>query len=131
MIRVTRALDDTQIKEFRAEVIPLTRPRVQDLARIYTPLTLHLHASRLVQVDIMACMRHVNIVQFVGACTKPPQLAIVTEYLPKMSLYDVMRTEALLWPRMLRIGSQVCVCACVRACVRACLRARGCVYVWG
>jgi hypothetical protein len=55
----------------------------------------------------MACMRHVNIVQFVGACTKPPQLAIVTEYLPKMSLYDVMRTEALLWPRMLRIGSQV------------------------
>ena len=67
----------------------------------------------------MACMRHVNVVQFVGACTKPPQLAIVTEYLPKMSLYDVMRTEALLWPRMLRIGSQVCVCACVRACVLA------------
>lgn len=76
VIRVTRALDDAQIKEFRAEV------------------------------DIMATMRHVNIVQFVGACTKPPQLAIVTEYLPKMSLYDVMRTEPLLWPRMLQIGCQ-------------------------
>ena len=37
---------------------------------------------------------------------QPPQLAIVTEYLPKMSLYDVMRTEPLLWPRMLHIAGQ-------------------------
>jgi hypothetical protein len=29
------------------------------------------------EVDIMACMRHVNIVQFVGACTKVCSCACV------------------------------------------------------
>ncbi|KAJ1488601.1 kinase-like domain-containing protein, partial [Baffinella frigidus] len=57
VLRVTKALDEAQVRDFRAEV------------------------------EIMSRMRHVNIVQFVGACTTPPKLAIVTEYLPRMSLY--------------------------------------------
>jgi len=38
-------------------------------------------------------MRHVNVVQFVGAATKPPSLLILTELLPRGSLYDVLRNN--------------------------------------
>jgi len=59
------------------------------------------------EVDIMSKMRHVNVVLFVGACTSPPNLTIITEYCPRGSLYDVIRTEKDLdWPRKLRIAAE-------------------------
>jgi serine/threonine protein kinase len=35
-------------------------------------------------------VRHKNVVQFIGACTKPPNLCIVTEYMSGGSVYDYL-----------------------------------------
>ncbi|GAB4833479.1 copper transport protein ctr1 [Ancistrocladus abbreviatus] len=42
------------------------------------------------EVAIMKQLRHPNIVLFMGAVTKPPNLSIVTEYLAKGSLYRLL-----------------------------------------
>eukprot|EP00249_Psilotum_nudum_P010300 c22460_g1_i2 orf=491-1696(+) len=38
------------------------------------------------EVQILSCLHHPNIVEFVGACKNPPVCCIITEYLPKGSL---------------------------------------------
>lgn len=38
----------------------------------------------------MEALRHPNIVMFLGACTKPPNLAIVLEFCPRGSLWSVL-----------------------------------------
>ncbi|KAL3536156.1 hypothetical protein ACH5RR_004617 [Cinchona calisaya] len=52
------------------------------------------HAERsnefLREVQIMKRLRHPNIVLFMGAVTKPPNLSIVTEYLSRGSLYRLL-----------------------------------------
>uniref|UniRef100_A0A5B7AXT4 non-specific serine/threonine protein kinase n=1 Tax=Davidia involucrata TaxID=16924 RepID=A0A5B7AXT4_DAVIN len=52
------------------------------------------HAERfkefLREVAIMKCLRHPNIVLFMGAVTQPPNLSIVTEYLSRGSLYRLL-----------------------------------------
>ncbi|CAL1373072.1 unnamed protein product [Linum trigynum] len=52
------------------------------------------HAERfkefLREVAIMKRLRHPNIVLFMGAVTKPPNLSIVTEYLSRGSLYRLL-----------------------------------------
>ncbi|XP_048502354.1 serine/threonine-protein kinase STY17 isoform X2 [Beta vulgaris subsp. vulgaris] len=40
------------------------------------------------EVKIMRKLQHKNVVQFIGACTKPPGLFLVTELMPKGNLYD-------------------------------------------
>ncbi|XP_052167622.1 serine/threonine-protein kinase STY46-like [Oryza glaberrima] len=42
------------------------------------------------EVYIMRKVRHKNVVQFIGACTKPPNLCIVTEYMSGGSVYDYL-----------------------------------------
>ncbi|KAL8098406.1 serine/threonine-protein kinase STY46-like [Apium graveolens] len=42
------------------------------------------------EVYIMRKVRHKNVVQFIGACTKPPSLCIVTEYMSGGSVYDYL-----------------------------------------
>lgn len=42
------------------------------------------------EVKIMRKLEHKNVVQFIGACTKPPNLFLVTEFMPKGNLYDFM-----------------------------------------
>ncbi|XP_040995882.1 serine/threonine-protein kinase STY46-like isoform X2 [Juglans microcarpa x Juglans regia] len=42
------------------------------------------------EVAILREVRHKNVVRFIGACTKPPHLCIVTEYMPGGSLYDYL-----------------------------------------
>ncbi|XP_023005641.1 serine/threonine-protein kinase CTR1-like isoform X1 [Cucurbita maxima] len=42
------------------------------------------------EVAIMKSLRHPNIVLFMGAVTKPPNLSIVTEYLSRGSLYRLL-----------------------------------------
>ncbi|CAN0892169.1 Serine/threonine-protein kinase STY17, partial [Linum grandiflorum] len=54
----------------------------------------HLTASQLdefaQEVSILREVQHVNVVQFIGACTKSPHLRIVTEYMPGGNLYDYL-----------------------------------------
>ena len=38
----------------------------------------------------MKKLRHPNIVQFMGACTKPPHLCIVTQFVPRGSLFKML-----------------------------------------
>ncbi|CAL1398115.1 unnamed protein product [Linum trigynum] len=42
------------------------------------------------EVYIMRKVRHKNVVQFIGACTKPPSLCIVTEFMSGGSVYDYL-----------------------------------------
>ncbi|KAJ3672367.1 hypothetical protein LUZ60_007088 [Juncus effusus] len=42
------------------------------------------------EVSIMKKVRHKNVVQFLGACTKPPRFFIVTEFMSGGSLYDYL-----------------------------------------
>ncbi|WVZ55541.1 hypothetical protein U9M48_006188 [Paspalum notatum var. saurae] len=44
----------------------------------------------LLSVQIMRRLRHPNIVLFMGAVTRPPNLSIVSEYLPRGSLYKIL-----------------------------------------
>jgi serine/threonine protein kinase len=41
------------------------------------------------EVGILATLRHPNVVLFMGVCLAPP--AVVTEYCPLGSLYDVLK----------------------------------------
>eukprot|EP00955_Chlamydomonas_euryale_P085422 364098-Chlamydomonas_euryale.AAC.7 len=44
----------------------------------------------------MRKVRHKNVVQFIGACTRKPNLCIVFEYMSGGSVYDYMRREGCL-----------------------------------
>ncbi|XP_057986939.1 serine/threonine-protein kinase CTR1 [Hevea brasiliensis] len=46
------------------------------------------------EIAIMKRVRHPNVVLFMGAVTKPPHLSIVTEYLPRGSLYRLIHRPA-------------------------------------
>lgn len=43
----------------------------------------------------MTALRHPNVVLFMAACTKPPQMCIVMELMSLGSLYDVRSTNTL------------------------------------
>jgi hypothetical protein len=66
--------------------------------------------SFVVQVGILASMRHPNIVLFMGVCLEPP--CLVTEWCARGSLYDVLAKAArnptvasqLEWPRRLTMA---------------------------
>ncbi|VFQ60404.1 unnamed protein product [Cuscuta campestris] len=45
------------------------------------------------EVYILRKVRHKNVVQFIGACTRPPLLCIVTEYMPGGSVHDFLRKQ--------------------------------------
>ncbi|XP_030485929.2 serine/threonine-protein kinase STY8 [Cannabis sativa] len=45
------------------------------------------------EVYIMRKIRHKNVVQFIGACTRHPNLCIVTEFMSKGSLYDFLHKQ--------------------------------------
>ncbi|KAL3844235.1 hypothetical protein ACJIZ3_001638 [Penstemon smallii] len=42
------------------------------------------------EIEIMLRMRHPNVVLFMGAVTHPPNMSILTEYLPRGSLYRLL-----------------------------------------
>lgn len=63
----------------------------------------------LQEVAIMRKVRHRNVVQFIGACTRRPNLCIVFEYMRGGSLYDyVRRAGPLRITTILRIAVEVC-----------------------
>ncbi|RZC55001.1 hypothetical protein C5167_013865 [Papaver somniferum] len=45
------------------------------------------------EVYIMRKVRHKNVVQFIGACTRPPSLCIVTEFMSGGSIYDFLHKQ--------------------------------------
>nr|GEZ95396.1 probable serine/threonine-protein kinase SIS8 [Tanacetum cinerariifolium] len=42
------------------------------------------------EIEIMLRLRHPNVVLFMGAVTRPPNLSILTEFLPRGSLYKLL-----------------------------------------
>nr|XP_029151496.1 serine/threonine-protein kinase STY46 isoform X2 [Arachis hypogaea] len=54
-------------------------------------------------------VRHKNVVQFIGACTKPPRLCIVTEFMSGGSVYDYLhkRKGSFKFPTLLKVAIDV------------------------
>eukprot|EP00741_Cyanophora_paradoxa_P023728 tig00021616_g22919.t1 len=46
------------------------------------------------EVGVLASLRHPQIILFMAACTRPPDLAIVTEFCGRGSLWDVIHSAA-------------------------------------
>lgn len=61
------------------------------------------------EVFIMRKVRHKNVVQFIGACTKPPNLSIVTEFMSGGSVYDYLHKQrgSMKLPMLLRVAMDV------------------------
>nr|XP_018678466.1 PREDICTED: serine/threonine-protein kinase STY46-like isoform X3 [Musa acuminata subsp. malaccensis] len=61
------------------------------------------------EVFIMRKVRHKNVVQFIGACTKPPSLCIVTEFMSGGSVYDFLHKQKGVFklPALLRVAIDV------------------------
>ncbi|KAK9825662.1 hypothetical protein WJX81_007564 [Elliptochloris bilobata] len=63
----------------------------------------------LQEVMIMRKVRHKNVVQFIGACTRKPNLCIVFEFMSGGSMYDYMRKGGpLKLTTVLKIATEVC-----------------------
>jgi tRNA A-37 threonylcarbamoyl transferase component Bud32 len=45
------------------------------------------------EVTVMSSLRHPNVVLFMGACTKPPRMFIIMEYMALGSLYELLHNE--------------------------------------
>ncbi|KAH8510464.1 hypothetical protein H0E87_008138 [Populus deltoides] len=61
------------------------------------------------EVYIMRKVRHKNVVQFIGACTKPPSLCIVTEFMHGGSVYDYLHKQRGVFklPNLLKVAIDV------------------------
>ncbi len=57
----------------------------------------------------MESLRHPNIVMFLGACTKFPNLAIILEYCSNKSLWSVLQNKNLIlsWDDRKRIAMEI------------------------
>ncbi|XP_052201278.1 serine/threonine-protein kinase STY46-like isoform X2 [Diospyros lotus] len=62
------------------------------------------------EVSILREVQHRNVVRFVGACTKSPHLCIVTEYMPRGSLYEYLHKNRIVLklPQLLKFAVDVC-----------------------
>eukprot|EP00002_Diphylleia_rotans_P036047 TRINITY_DN7910_c0_g1_i4.p1 TRINITY_DN7910_c0_g1~~TRINITY_DN7910_c0_g1_i4.p1 ORF type:complete len:640 (-),score=79.87 TRINITY_DN7910_c0_g1_i4:70-1989(-) len=59
------------------------------------------------EVSMMCELRHPNVVLFMGACLEPPHVCLVTEFMPRGNMYDVLHTQSLAmdWIRILTMAS--------------------------
>lgn len=46
------------------------------------------------EVALMAKLKHPNVVQFLGACIDYPNLAIVTQFMPRGSLFNLLHRSS-------------------------------------
>ncbi len=53
----------------------------------------------------MQRLKHPNVVMFMGACTQPPNLSIVTQFAPRGSLYRILHR----WGHVLFLPSKPCL----------------------
>eukprot|EP00249_Psilotum_nudum_P012687 c23920_g1_i2 orf=686-2344(-) len=84
----------------------------QDVAiKVLKPerLTDNLQREFAHEVYIMRKVRHKNVVQFIGACTKSPDLCIVTEFMSGGSVYDYLHKHRGVFklPALLRVAVDV------------------------
>ncbi|KAG5530124.1 hypothetical protein RHGRI_030484 [Rhododendron griersonianum] len=61
------------------------------------------------EVFIMRKIRHKNVVQFIGACTRPPNLCILTEFMSSGSIYNFLHKQrgAFKFPALLKVALDV------------------------
>ncbi|KAI9093183.1 hypothetical protein K1719_027197 [Acacia pycnantha] len=64
------------------------------------------------EITILSRLRHPNVILFLGACTKPPRLSMVTEYMEMGSLYYLIhlsgQKKKLSWRRRLKMLRDIC-----------------------
>ncbi|XP_057953377.1 probable serine/threonine-protein kinase SIS8 isoform X1 [Malania oleifera] len=64
------------------------------------------------EISILSRLRHPNVILFLGACTKPPRLSMVTEYMELGSLYNLIhlsgQKKKLSWRRRLKMLRDIC-----------------------
>ncbi|KAH6836431.1 Mitogen activated protein kinase kinase like protein [Perilla frutescens var. hirtella] len=64
------------------------------------------------EISILSRLRHPNVILFLGACTKPPRLSMVTEYMEMGSLYYLIhlsgQKKKLSWRRRIKMLRDIC-----------------------
>ncbi|VYS60809.1 unnamed protein product [Arabidopsis thaliana] len=64
------------------------------------------------EISILSRLRHPNVILFLGACTKPPRLSLITEYMEMGSLYYLLhlsgQKKRLSWRRKLKMLRDIC-----------------------
>ncbi|CAN8069668.1 unnamed protein product [Agarophyton chilense] len=62
------------------------------------------------EVAVLSTLRHPNIIGFVGACTRPPNLMIITEFMSRGTLFDVLHqsNERVTWPMRKKFALDTC-----------------------
>ncbi|KAM7276654.1 hypothetical protein ACFE04_018520 [Oxalis oulophora] len=62
------------------------------------------------EISILSRLRHPNVILFLGACTKPPRLSMITEYMEMGSLYYLIhgQKKELSWRRKLKMLRDIC-----------------------
>ncbi|XP_021273876.1 serine/threonine-protein kinase EDR1-like isoform X5 [Herrania umbratica] len=64
------------------------------------------------EISILSRLRHPNVILFLGACTKPPRLSMITEYMEMGSLYFLIhlsgQKKRLSWRRRLKMLRDIC-----------------------
>ncbi|KAJ4976744.1 hypothetical protein NE237_001850 [Protea cynaroides] len=64
------------------------------------------------EISILSRLRHPNVILFLGVCTKPPHLSMVTEYMEWGSLYHLIhmsgQKKKLSWRRRLKMLRDIC-----------------------
>jgi sterile alpha motif and leucine zipper-containing kinase AZK len=58
------------------------------------------------EVEIMSKLRHPNVLLFMGACTQPGNLMIVTELMPKGSLRDLLKDSKYTFKQRMQFAKQ-------------------------
>ncbi|XP_019175976.1 PREDICTED: serine/threonine-protein kinase EDR1-like isoform X2 [Ipomoea nil] len=64
------------------------------------------------EISLLSRIRHPNVILFLGACTKPPRLSMVTEFMEMGSLYHLIHASGqknkLSWRRRLKMLCDIC-----------------------
>ncbi|KAI5661879.1 hypothetical protein M9H77_21202 [Catharanthus roseus] len=64
------------------------------------------------EITILSRLRHPNVILFLGACTQPPRLSMITEYMEMGSLYFLIhlsgQKKKLSWRRRLKMLRDIC-----------------------
>jgi len=62
------------------------------------------------EVAVLCTLRHPNVILFMGACTRPPHLFIVTEFMSKGTLFDILHRYRVhvSWNLLKKMAMDVC-----------------------
>ncbi|MCD7446189.1 hypothetical protein HAX54_045246 [Datura stramonium] len=64
------------------------------------------------EISILSRIRHPNVILFLGACTTPPRLSVITEFMEMGSLYHLIHVSGqknnLSWQRRLKMLCDIC-----------------------